>query len=432
LRVDDIITTWSRGNILIAWREAVANGTLNAHWAFHEAPKSNDFLSAIKVLPRDESALRQAREEIRAALRAGLGTWQSVVAKAELFEREFVRTSRAAPTLRPRFRLQGSFAYFTVNNPAHKPPQRVDQDDGVYMPTEFILVQGNNRPILSSKGYFRAVESILEPLCKKKGWTLNKDKNSCVRVEISPSVHIDLPLYAIPAEEFTAMADSVEKGMARDAARALSESEELGDEYYRALLADRLMLAHRETGWEVSDPRKIEDWFRQAIETHGEVVRRICRYLKAWRDHHWQRCTLSSLALMACVVSTLDGLKGDPPSSRDDLLLLLVTEQLASRLSQPLPNPVMPYDNTVALDRDWTPALRAEFVSKAAELHRRVAGALNGTDDASTALRELRAAFGGRMTDDVSVIRFQQREAVVKSFAKTTVAAPMVPRSTSG
>lgn len=408
------------------------SGTLNAHWAFHEAPKNNDFLSAIKVLPRDESALRQAREEVRGVLRAGLGNWQSVVAKNELFEREFVRTARATPTLRPRFRLQGSFAYFTVNNPAYRPPQRVDQDDGVYMPTEFILIQGNNRPIVSSKGYFLAVESILDPLCKKRGWSLNKDKNSCVRVEISPSAHIDLPLYAIPEEEFRTMADSVEKTMARDAARALFESEELGDEYYRALMADRLMLAHRESGWEVSDPRKIEDWFSQAIDTHGEVVRRICRYLKAWRDHQWQRCTLSSLALMACVVSTLDDLKGDPPSNRDDLVLLLVTGELGSRLAQPLPNPVMPHVRAVALDRDWSPENRAEFVSKATELHRRVSAALNGTDDASTALRELRAAFGGRVTDDVSVIRFQEREAVVKSFAKTTVAAPMVPRSTSG
>jgi hypothetical protein len=406
--------------------------TLNAHWAFHEAPKNNDLLSAIKVLSKDESALRQAREEIRAALRVGLGSWQSVVAKAELFEREFVRTSRPTPTLRPRFRLQGSFAYFTVNNPAHKPPQRVDQDDGVYMPTEFVLIQGNNRPILSSKGYFRAVENILEPLCSLTGWKLNKNKNSCVLVEISPAAHIDLPLYAIPAEEFRAMADSMEKSMALDAARALFESEELSDEYYRALLADRLMLAHRETGWEVSDPRKIEDWFRQAIETHGEVVRRICRYLKAWRDYQWHRCTLSSLSLMACVVCVLDELKGDPPGNRDDLVLMLVTEQLANRLSQPLPNPVMPNDPGVALDRDWSPGLRAEFVAKAAELHQRVAGALNGTDDPAIALRELRVAFGDRMTNDMSVIRLQQREAVVQSFPKATVAAPMVPRSTSG
>ena len=83
----------------------------------------------------------------------------------------------------------------------------------------------------------------------------------------------------------------------------------------------------------------------------------------------------------------------------------------------------MPDDTAVALDRDWTPELRAQFVAKATELNRRVAEALNGTDDASTALRELKAAFGGRMTDDLSVIRFQQHEAVIKSFAKTTVAA---------
>ena len=46
----------------------------------------------------------------------------------------------------------------------------------MYMPTEFISAQSGHRPILASKGYFQAVEAILQPLCERKGWKLNTAK----------------------------------------------------------------------------------------------------------------------------------------------------------------------------------------------------------------------------------------------------------------
>jgi hypothetical protein len=62
------------------------------------------------------------------------------------------------------------------------------------------------------------------------------------------------------------------------------------------------MLAHRDEGWKPSDPRKLEEWFRAAVRQHGEQLRRVCRYLKNWRDNRWEGCRLSSIALMACTV----------------------------------------------------------------------------------------------------------------------------------
>jgi hypothetical protein len=406
----------------------MSTGSINAHWAFNDAPKKNDFWNAIKVAERDDSLLRRVREEIRAAIRLGLGNWQTVITKAELFE----RTAHAPATLRPKFRMQGSFVYHTANDPAHKPPQQIDLDDGVYMPTEFIRIQSKNRPIVASRGFFQAVEAILEPLCDKRGWTLDKSKDSCVRVVISPSAHIDLPLYAIPSDQFALMTESLAKSIGMDAARVKSEAEDLADEYYRAVPSDQLMLAHRQHGWEPSDPRKIEDWFQQAIKTYGEVLRRLCKYLKAWRDHHWHRSGLSSLSLMACVVDILDGLDLDMLESRDDLAMLAITERLAARLNHPIPNPVMNGTVNTGLDRDWSPEERAAYAAKATELHQRISDSLRGTDKAAAVLAQLRLAFGDRVTNDESVIRWQPREDTIKSYPKVAVAAPLVRRTTSG
>ena len=94
---------------------------------------------------------------------------------------------------------------------------------------------------------------------------------------------------------------------------------ELADEIYKGLLEKRIMLAHRDSGWIESDPREIENWFFGAIADHGEAVRRVCRYLKGWRDFQWMRNGPSSITLMACVVAVYDELNGTLPENRDDL-----------------------------------------------------------------------------------------------------------------
>ena len=97
--------------------------------------------------------------------------------------------------------MQGSFAYRTLNEPAHNPPQEIDLDDGVFVPVSFLNDSGRARPALISSGYFAAVEALPAPICVLNGWKLIDDKPSCVRVELDGSAHIDLALYAIPDAE---------------------------------------------------------------------------------------------------------------------------------------------------------------------------------------------------------------------------------------
>lgn len=402
----------------------------NAHRVFHDAPDGNDFLATISLTDAEQAGLRQARDLIRDALRAGFRDWARVIRKQDLFEQRFVGGNVQWPVvLRPKFRMQGSFAYHTINSPAQTPPQEIDVDDGVYLPTSFISAGGGRSPIIASRGYFTAVEAILAPVCEENGWDLGRDKATCVRVVLSKNAHVDLPLYAIPDEQFATM---VEKAMAMEAfssAYAAVETAELNEAVYRELREDELMLAHREEGWKESDPRKIETWFTDAIADHGPQLRRVCRYIKSWRDHTWAKSPLSSIAIMRCVVDAYDGADGDMPQTRDDFALLAVAERLPDLLSASIGNPVIADQ---VLDEGWDDAQREEIVSAAKSLAATLWRALVGPTDAAGALSLLASAFGNRIPSDTSLIMLAKEEARVLSYEPTPVAAPAVPRTTSG
>src|SRR5690606_19907412 len=117
-----------------------------------------------------------------------------------------------------------------------------------------------------------------------KGWTLNPDKlrDTCVRVQISPRLHIDLPLYAIRDDAFERLVETaINKSLTMD--RSVFDIE-LVDSVYRGLGSSEIILAHRDKGWLGSDPRKLEDWFSNAIALYGEQVRRVSRSFKGLRD----------------------------------------------------------------------------------------------------------------------------------------------------
>src|SRR5262249_25718987 len=153
---------------------------------------------------------------------------QKSVKASELVEQRNLSLAGSLLQLRPRFRMQGSAAYHTLNEPAKKPPQQVDFDDGVYVPTNFIGAASKNQPLLASQAYCRAVEAALEVLCDREEWELDRSKSSCVRVQIATDAHIDLPLYAIPDNEFESLQKSL--GSAQSA-----EDIMLAEAIYRAL-----------------------------------------------------------------------------------------------------------------------------------------------------------------------------------------------------
>ncbi len=363
---------------------------VNTHRVFSSSHEQS-YLNALTIDQKRIDVLREARDEVREAVKVGFAEWGNVTTRSVLFESE---AAEIAPSLRPKFRMQGSFSYKTLNDPAQTPPQQIDLDDGVFLPVSFITRNGAVTPAIASAGYFRLTEKILQPLCDKNGWTLITDKKSCVRIEFDDKTHMDLALYSIPEKEFVTLVEKAEKANAY-----AMDSRELYNEVYTAIPKDHIMLAHREKGWMPSDPRKLDDWFHESLDKYGEQYRSVCRYLKGWRDFQWEDSRLSSIVLMACVRKLYDEGRLSGAENRDDLALSKIAHQLPRLFERHIENPVVPGIN---LD-DWNPQERAEYITKAQQLSM----AIDQANDATSprlALITLQTAFGDRIPNDVGLV----------------------------
>ena len=399
---------------------------LNLHRAFTDASTENDYLARLTGPETREAKRRKARDEIRDTLRAGFADWQRFADRRVLIETAAVRKGLTDPRLRPKFRMQGSAspAYRTLNDPAHT-SQQIDYDDGVYLPVSFLAETGN--PVIVATGYYRLVETLLTQLCEKRGWSLDGKTKKCVRIVLDDHAHIDLPLYAIPDQEFTRLAEDA--ALAKMADRSIFlNSATLDDAVYERLGEDELRLALREGKWIKSDPRLLEEWFKQAVADFGPQVRRVSRYFKGWRDFVWiDDCTLTSIILMKCVVDAFDAFKATVPDNRDDLAVLEVASRLDGYFAGDIRNPVL----DLSLNSHWSPEDRISFRQKAVELHQRVRDAVRGTDSPAQALATLAGAFGPRIPQTVALASLTA-EATVRSYQPTKLPARDVPRTTSG
>ena len=274
------------------------------------------------------------------------------------------------------------------------------------MPLGFVAQ--TSRPSVASSIFFAAAEEALAPLIEARSWQLVTDKPTCIRIVIGPRAHIDVPLYAIPDKEFVTLAknamDRGHKGL-REAMRAKAE-----EDAWTALPRNSVLLAHRKDDWIASDPRPIKDWFVSEVAAKGEQLRRVVRYLKAFRDWQWPSEGPSSILLMAAATPNFE--KRD---RRDDLALLDVVAKLPKVLRGGVCNPI---DKNESL----TDRLGAERVEEAAkcfeEFEKYLRGSVNASN-ASQACSWLVGQFGPRFPNEPSRV-------VTVSIAATVAAAPAI------
>jgi hypothetical protein len=403
--------------------------TLNLHKVF---AGREGYLEDLKVPEADETALREAREEIRKVLRSAFREWDRYVTRIELFD-SVMKAAVDQKLPQPKFRLQGSFAYHTVNDVQQNPPQQIDQDDGVFLPIGFLAANGRARPTIASKAYFKLVEDALRPLCALRGWILNpgRAKDTCVRVGINARGHIDLPLYAIRDEAFEQLVETAILKSLASRAMVMDEAQDLFDDVYRGLADTEIMLAHRKEGWIGSDPRKLENWFGDAVAYFGPQVRRLARAFKAMRDAEWANSDLRSICIMAALVTALENI-GAQEESRDDIALMNTAREMAEVFRSPIENPVFPGDEKKYLCEGWTTEFREEvrvvFLRAANELD----AAINGTLNRKIALDHAHTAFGQRITDDVDLISTIGLATVIRSQPPEPQPQPMAVRTKSG
>lgn len=180
----------------------------------------------------------------------------------------------------PKFRGQGSYAMGTTVNPLDG---EFDIDDGVYL--QHIDSQDQNEWPTPQTVHGWIVKAT-------DGHTAEKpiDKSTCVRVRYAGQYHVDLPSYG-----------------------------ELNDRY---------LLAVKGQGWRVSDPMALTDWFKGQVKVHGEQLRRIVRYLKAWADFQANRRGKMPNGLILTVLAA-DCFSG---KERDDASLADTMRNIAARV----------------------------------------------------------------------------------------------------
>lgn len=359
----------------------------------------------LDLTPEQRAWIAGARTDVRDCLRTGI--------PRVLRENGYTET-----VPQPRFFTQGSWAYKTLNSPAQH-HQQADVDDGCYLPMSF--VSQTRRPSTAATVFFAAAEEALKPLVEEKRWKVVTDKPTCIRIVISVGAHIDIPLYAIPDEEFVTLAKASRERYGYD---SLTEAVNMAErDAWTALPADKVLLAHRECNWMSSDPRPVKEWFLGEVEAKGEQFRRVVRYLKAFRDWKWSSGGPASILLMAAAAPLFE--KRD---RRDDLALLDVVEALPARLRAGVSNPV---DECESL----TERLGEAGVEEAAEVFEELEKMLRGSIDAgspSQACIWMQGEFGPRFPNEPDRVKLVSVAATIAAAPATAGPSELVGRTKAG
>lgn len=325
------------------------------------------FLDELNLTPGELAEIDGARKDLREALKADLPR----VLREKGLEGEVCQ---------PRFYIQGSRAYKTLNSPCTTPPQQSDIDDGVYLPLS--VMREENSPKLAIALFFDAVIDVLQPMCTERGWD-TESKETCVRVTISPYAHIDLPLYVIPDTLF----QLIKAGMESRGHAVFDFAINSERDTWKTLPSDKILLADRNQGWRKSDPMAMKNWFKRECQEKGDQLIRVVRYLKAFRDKQWEDKGPSSILLMAAACPLFEYF-----DKRDDHALLNVVKGIPDALRKGVMSPIDP-------EASLTAHMTKEAIADAVELFQVFAnhleGAINATD-AQTAYYWLHNMLGDR------------------------------------
>lgn len=329
--------------------------------------------------------------------------------------------------IHPRFMTQGSMHYKTLNKPAYTapkytPPQQIDIDDGVYIPLDIF----EDQPKLSHQIFLLIIKVALLKVQKEKGWQYKQGK-MCATLEIDAGTHLDVPMYAVPKEQFlekekarknriVALNSSVGTESVQDESRIIENIYLDPDNVYLAVTT-----AER---WKKSDPAVVCRWFEEAVKLHGEQIRRVCKYLKAWRDYNFREGGVSSIALMACAVEVFDNYDGKFERNNDTKPLYECSKKLHTMLVKGIDSPD-PSDEEKLFPRQ---KMDSEYINdvlvKASDFEKGMYRALEASTNFSQTRSELMVVFGDRLELTPNNLKFCVEEIVNNT--------PIIPQGNIG
>jgi hypothetical protein len=396
---------------------------------------SQHFLNRIDPDATEVAELKAARTLIRNSIRDAFSEMHQCVTPdqhgrffiddsrvttklAELIRKLDSRQKDALRKTKPVFSPQGSFVYKTANSPCHTPPQQIDFDDGVYLPTDLF----EDKPIVSKDLFFQVVDDALIKLCDSTpGWKFIGSKSTCARIILDERKHVDVPLYAIPRQKYEEIAAAINKAQFRDESieRKLLDNENI------------FMAMRNKEHWIKSDPKQVSQWFLGSVEDYREIVRRTSRYMKAWRDFEFKKGGPSSITLMACVVKTFEEHASNGNIFKDDSeALLCCANKLYSQLAGGVDSPVDESEPAL-FPRNISDEERQVILDKANDFGLLIKSSLLHANSAQEANQKLLAAFGSRMPFNPTLIA-TTAAAVVRQSKPRAQPQPEVKNMTGG
>ncbi|MDQ3802795.1 MAG: hypothetical protein M3416_02945 [Acidobacteriota bacterium] len=271
-------------------------------------------------------------------------------------KRESLRTSRDANRERirkyfkdelkrevPLFHSQGSFPMHTIITPERGD---FDLDDGVYL-------QG----LGTDPDKWPATSTVHGWVVKAtEGYTSEppQDKNRCVRARYAAGYHIDLPIYAMNADGKPLIFDKS------------------ADKPYE------------------SDPRAFTEWFQKHVKERGAQLRRVTRYLKAYRDHQG-----GGAAAASGLGYTVLAVNNFVSHERDDVAFAETVKAVYVHMkyNKTIRKPTFPYEDLTSW---WDETKRANFMSKLESLRDRSVDAVEEEGKEVASKIWSRRVFGSR------------------------------------
>jgi len=159
------------------------------------------------------------------------------------------------------------------------------------------------------------------------------------------------------------------------------------------------------------------------VEAKGEQLRRVVRYLKAFRDWQWKSGGPSSILLMAAAAPLFSKM-----DRRDDLALLEVLKGLPTALRSGVSNPV---DEDETLSGRMTADALEEAAKKFEMFENYLNGAVNASDEA-TACNWMINMFGPRFPNRPSRIKQITVAATIAAVPAQAAASELVGRTKAG
>lgn len=333
-------------------------------------------------------------------------------------------------TLTPRFWTQGSFQYDTLNNPYSTPPQEMDIDDGTYLPMTIF----EDRPLIGHRLLLLLVDTSLKSLVHENPGWIFEAKRTCARINIpAMNTHIDVPMYAIPADQFLKKEAALAKSMFTEAMDSAGMEGFMDNRAEFELDEGCVNLALREGDemWRKSDPKIVEDWFLDSCKRIGQYhLRNVCRFMKAWRDAQWKDGGgPSSISLMAATVSILDRIAHD----KDDLgaTMRMLAKHLPDEFNNGVESPDHTDEKPLFPPRHKHGERELKIMEKLFELRGILVDA-QGCSSKELALDSINRAFGRRVVKSDLIVSAPSAPAFVNEPSRGTQSASISTTMASG